>query len=156
MVDLNLETLEHFIVRAKQSAYVGSGPQLLPYRLGSKDFQFVEGDWAYHDSYIGESDFIGQEIVYYQQKSVWGMNYYGVILKPDTFTSAQAGEIIKQSLLQLYAQGRFLGSFENQVGPLTYFDENTGDVRSFQGKEYISDNDEVLYELLYHGGILRS
>jgi hypothetical protein len=51
MTDFNLETLEHFIVRAKQSAYVGSGQQLLPYRLGSKDFQFVDGDWAYHDSY---------------------------------------------------------------------------------------------------------
>ena len=57
------ETLEQLIVRAKQSTYVRGSRKLLPYRLGSKDLQWTEGDWAYHDSYLGESDFIGQEIV---------------------------------------------------------------------------------------------
>jgi hypothetical protein len=65
-----VETLEQFIIRAKQHTYAGGGKKLLPYRLGSKDLQFAEGDWAYHDSYLGESDFIGQEIVYYQMEPV--------------------------------------------------------------------------------------
>ncbi len=74
MESFTQETLEQFIVRAKQSTYVGGSSKLLPYRLGSKDLQFKEGIWAYHDSYFGEDDFIGREIVYYQMKSVWGMN----------------------------------------------------------------------------------
>ena len=83
-----VETLEQFIILAKRSTYAGGGKKLLPYRLGSHDLQFAEGDWAYHDSYFGESDFIGQEIVYYQMEPVWGMKYFGTILKPDKITSA--------------------------------------------------------------------
>jgi hypothetical protein len=71
MESFALEMLEQFIVQAKQNTYVGGSQKLLPYRLGSKDLQLMEGDWAYHDSYLGESDFIGQEIVYFQMKPVW-------------------------------------------------------------------------------------
>ncbi len=156
MSDLPLIALEAFIVRAKQHTYVGDGQKLLPYRLGSKDLQYAEGDWAYHDSYLGESDFIGQEIVYYQGKPVWGMNYFGMILRPDEITSAQAGEMIKRSLTRLYLEGRFLGAFAHQEGALRYVDQNEGDVRAFRGKEQISKDDEIVYELVYHGGLLRA
>src|SRR3972149_12065910 len=104
-----LNILHEFIVRAKQATYVGSGQKLLPYRLGSHDLQFFDGDWAYHDSYLGENDFIGEEAVYHQRKVVWAMNYFGRILKPDKITSAQAGAMIKSSLTKMYTEGRFLG-----------------------------------------------
>ena len=107
MTTFDLNTLHAFIIRAKAATYVGSGQKLLPYRLGSHDLQFVDGDWAYHDSYLGESDFIGEEIVYYQRQVVWGMNYFGVILQPDRISSAQAGHVIKVSLTRLYQEGRF-------------------------------------------------
>ncbi len=155
MESFTQQTLELFIVQAKQSTYVGGSRKLLPYRLGSKDLQFTESDWAYHDSYLGESDFIGQEIVYYQMKPVWGMNYFGVIIRPDKITSSQAGQMIMKSLSRMYTEGRFLGGFEHQEGSLRYVDQNTGDVRSFQGREYLSLADEVVYELLYHGGLLQ-
>jgi hypothetical protein len=155
MDDFAQATLEQFIVRAKRNTYDGSGRRLLPYRLGSKDLQFAEGDRAYHDSYLGESDFIGQEIVYYRMKPVWGMNYFGVILKPDKITSPQAGEMIKKSLSLMYIEGRFLGRFEHSDGPFTYIDENAGDVASFRGKEQIVRGREVVYELVYHGGLIR-
>lgn len=152
---LELEALERFIVRAKRSTYVGGGLKLLPYRLGSKDLQFAEGDWAYHDSYLGETDFIGQEIVYHQRKPAWGMNYFGTILKGDRITAAQAGEMIMKSLSRMYAEGRFLGGFEYREGELRYVDQNEGDVRSFRGREQISLGDEIVYEMVYHGGSLR-
>ncbi len=150
-----LEVLEQFIVRAKRATYVGGGKKLLPYRLGSKDLQFAEGDWVYHDSYLGESNFIGQEIVYYRLQPVWGMNYFGRILRPDRITSPQAGEMIMKSLSRMYAEDRFLGSFEHTEGDLKYVDNNDGDVRSFRGREWISRSDELVYELDYHGGLLR-
>src|SRR5512137_741816 len=98
MDDSLLDRLHTFIVRAKQTTYVGSGHKLLPYRLGSHDLQFIEGDWAYHDSYLGENDFIGEEAVYYKTKVAWAENYYGRILMPDKITSAEAGAMIKISL----------------------------------------------------------
>jgi hypothetical protein len=150
-----LDQLHTFIVRAKQATYVGSGQKLLPYRLGSHDLQFIDGDWAYHDSYLGENDFIGEEAVYYQHKVVWAMNYFGRILVPDKITSAQAGAMIKASLTRMYSEGRFLGGFEHTEGDLTYVDTNEGDIQYFTGREYILRIEELVYELVYHGGLVK-
>jgi hypothetical protein len=155
MADFTLEELNAFIVNAKRATYVGSGQKLLPYRLGSHDLQFFDGKWAYHDSYLGENDFIGEEAVYYQGQVVWAMNYFGRILNPSAITSAQAGQMIKVSLTQMYAEGRFLGGFRHSEGDLTYMDTSMGDMASFTGREWISRGDEVVYELVYHGGLVR-
>ncbi len=156
MEKLQFEALEQFIIHAKKTTYVGGGQKLLSYRLDSKDLQFFDGDWAYHDSYVGENDFMGEEVVYYQKTAVWGMNYFGYILKSENILSTQAGEVIMKSLSAMYSEGRFLGGFEYQVDPFTYVDTNTGNLCRFRGKEQISCNNEVVYELVYHGGLIRS
>jgi hypothetical protein len=150
-----LDQLHTFIIRAKQATYVGSGRKLLPYRLGSHDLQFIEGDWAYHDSYLGENDFIGEEAVYHKNKVVWAMNYFGRILNPGKITSAEAGAMIKISLSYMYGEGRFLGGFVHSEGELTYVDTSEGDITYFTGREYIRRGSEVVYELVYHGGLVR-
>lgn len=155
MITPALDELHAFIIHAKQATYVGSGQKLLPYRLGSHDLQFSEGDWAYHDSYLGESDFIGQEAIYYQKQIVWAMNYFGRILDAAQITSPQAGELIKTSLTKLYTEGRFLGGFEHTEGDLTYVDTNEGDVEFFTGREWIDRRGEKVYDLIYHGGLIK-
>ncbi|NLX11719.1 MAG: hypothetical protein GXY36_18900 [Chloroflexi bacterium] len=151
-----IDSLHAFILRAKTATYVGGGAKLLPYRLGSKDLQFRDGDWAYHDSYVGESDFMGEELVYYQDQVVWGMNYFGRILRPDLTTAAEMGQMIMQSLSRMYAEGRFLGAFEHSAGSLRYVDSNSGDVTFFTGLETIYRDDEPVYELVYHGGLIKN
>jgi hypothetical protein len=156
MIPFDLNALHAFIIRAKSASYVGSGQHLLPYRLGAQDLQFFDGDWAYHDSYVGNSDFMGEEIVYYQRQVVWGMNYFGYILQPDRITSAQAGHVIKASLTQMYQSGRFLGGFEQTVDEYRYVDTSAGDFQLFHGKEWIEREGQIVYELLYHGGVVKN
>ncbi|HSD85112.1 MAG TPA: DUF5680 domain-containing protein [Anaerolineae bacterium] len=156
MTTLDLAAVHDFIIRAKAATYVGNGQKLLPYRLGSHDLQFVDGDWAYHDSYVGESDFIGEEIVYFQRQVVWGMNYFGYLLQPDRISSAQAGHVIRVSLTRLYQEGRFLGGFAHIVDGLRYVDTNEGDVQLFHGKEWIEREGQIIYELRYHGGLIKN
>ncbi len=151
-----IQGLTDFILKAKQATYVGGGNKLLPYRLGSHDLQFQIGDWTYHDSYFGESDFIGEEIVYQRGKVVWGMNYFGRIILPDKISSAIAGEIIQQSLSELYRSGRFLGGYKHIVGEFTYTDTNTGDTLYFTGREWIERDGEIVYALDYHGGLVKN
>jgi hypothetical protein len=150
------QALHDFIVRAKQATYVGSGQKLLPYRLGSHDLQFTEGDWAYHDSYLGDRDFIGQEVVYYRSQVVWGMNYFGRILQPDRISAAEAGQVIKASLSRMYREGRFLGGFEYTLENFKYVDTSQGDVQFFQGQEWIERDGNKVYELIYHGGVIQA
>ncbi len=151
---MNLDLLSRFIVKAKAATYVGSGERSPSCRPGSHDLKFSEGAWSYLDSYFGGRDFIGEEVVYFEVKPAWAMNYYGRILQPELITPAQAGEVIKASLSELYQKDRFLGGWEYTHGPFTYVDKNEGDVSSFRGREYITFNGETTYELFYHGGMI--
>ncbi len=150
-----LKDLSEFIVRAKAATYVGGGTPATPCRLGSHDLQFKEDEWSYLDSYFGGRDFIGQEVVHLAGQPVWGMNYYGYIIREDLITPEQAGGVIKASLSQMYLEKRFLGGFSHTAGEFTYVDSSEGDVTRFRGREMILRGDIVTYELLYHGGLIK-
>ncbi|MGE5673828.1 MAG: DUF5680 domain-containing protein [Mycobacterium leprae] len=152
MEDFSPEDLHRFIIKAKAATYAGNGRKLLPYRLCSKDLQYAEEEFVYHDSYFGESDFFGQEVVYHAGQAVWGMNYFGRLLRPDLLTAAEAGRMIKESLSHLYREGRFLGSFEYIADDLRYTDTNEGTLDWFTGREQIDRRGLLAYELHYHGG----
>jgi Domain of unknown function (DUF5680) len=155
-MDFSIDQLIAFIVRAKAATYIGSGEHIASCRTGSHDLQFHKGDFAYLDSYFGGSDFIGEEVVYHADQPVWAMNYYGRILEPTRITAAETGQIIKAGLSTLYQQGRFLGGWEHTVGNDRYFDTNDGDVIAFTGKEWITRDNVKVYELVYHGGLIKN
>ena len=155
MTTLNLETLHDFIVRAKALSYVGDGQKVASSRPNSHDLHYEEGDWSYLDSYYGGWDFIGEEVVYYKGEAVWAMNYYGRVTQPDKISAAEAGQTIKASLSKMYAEGRFLGGFDYAHGKFHYTDTSEGNLESFTGKEWITIDGEVVYELVYHGGMIK-
>lgn len=151
-----LPQLEKFIVQAKAATYVGDGEKAESSRPGSSDLKFEAGPFSYLDSYFGVADFIGEEVVYFENEPVWAMNYYGKIVDPEKITAAEAGQMIKASLSKMYQEERFLGGFELARESFTYIDTNQGDVASFTGKEWITRDGETVYELVYHGGLIKS
>jgi hypothetical protein len=155
MDDKFKHSLHDFIVRAKAATYVGGGQHSPSCRPGSHDLQFNDGEWSYLDSYFGGTDFIGEEAVWHAGKTVWAMNYYGTILRPELITPAEAGGMIKTSLSRMYTEGRFLGGFRYSEGPFTYVDTSEGDLTHFIGKEWLERDGMVAYELVYHGGIIK-
>jgi nucleoside-diphosphate-sugar epimerase len=120
---MNMEELNAFIVRAKSATYVGDGEHVSSCRPGSHDLRFEEDKWAYHDSYFGGSDFICEEVVYFEGTPVWALNYYGRILHTDLISAAQAGQMIKASLSRMYQEDRFLGGYEYTERDFTYVDD---------------------------------
>ncbi len=156
MTTIPLDALQQFIVRAKAATYVGSGSQTRSCRPQSHDLEFREAGFAYLDSYFGGSDFIGEEVVYYGDQPVWAMNYYGRILDPAQITAEKAGKVIKESLSRMYQEGRFLGGFEHAAAYGVYHDSNKGDFTSFTGREWITQDGRTVYELCYHGGLVKA
>ncbi len=153
--EISNNRLHHFIVQAKAATYVGDGQTTNASRKGSHDLAFQDGEFSYLDSYFGGTDFIGQEVVYENDEPVWAMNYYGRIIEPEKITAAETGQIIKESLSKLYESGRFLGGFEYAVGDSVYTDTSQGDVTSFTGREWITRDSVLVYELVYHGGMIK-
>jgi hypothetical protein len=152
---LPLEEFEAFIVAAKRCTYVGDGTPASPLRPGSHDLERAQGEFAYHDCYFGGTDFVGEEVVYWRKRPVWAENYFGHVLEPDLISAERAGQVIKSSLTKMYAEGRFLGGFQATDGDCAYHDTSTGDTTWFQGREWIELAGRTVYELYYHGGLIR-
>lgn len=147
--------LHAFIIAAKAHTYIGSGAEAPPCRPGSHDLHFTRGEYHYIDSYFGGANFLGEEVVLYQGVPVWGMNYYGRLLRPERITAEQVGKVLKESLSLMYRQGRFLGGFTHQAELGEYHDSSQGAVEDFTGREWILVQGELAYELFYHGGLIR-
>ena len=98
---------------------------------------------------------LNEEVVYLQSRPIWGMNYYGKLLKPDLITPETIGKMIKASLSLMYQERRFLGGWLHTQGELTYTDTSKGDLTHFAGREWIEKDREVVYELVYHGGMIQ-
>jgi hypothetical protein len=56
----------------------------------------------------------------------------------------------------MYQEGRFLGDFEHTEEDLTYIDASEGNTECFHGREIIRRGQDLAYELLYHGGMIRA
>jgi len=153
---MSLDELSVFIVEAKSSTYVSGGEHNASSRLKSHDLKYERDDWSYMDSYFGGSDFLGQETVWFKGEPVWSMCYYGQILKPELIDAERAGETILAALSKMYVENRFLGGFEWSGPHGTYVDQSAGDVSSFEGKEAITTNGLVSYQLRYFGGLVKA
>src|SRR3989338_405506 len=123
--------LEQFIIKAKANGWVGAlkgGKKIAASRKGSYDIIYDESDFHYHDSFVGFSDFCGQEHVTHKNEPVWSMVYYGYLLEPKKFTGDEAVTVLVKALSKMYQdENRFLGSFYFSEGPYEYRDMNFGD-----------------------------
>jgi hypothetical protein len=151
--------LEQFIVKAKSNGWVGlqkSGRRIEATRKGSFDIIYDEGDFHYHDSFVGFSDFCGQEHVTCKGEPVWSMVYYGYLLKPEKFTGDETVAVLKKALSKMYQEThQFLGGFRYEEGVYEYRDMNFGDFKRFNGIEKVYKSGALVYELIYCGGIVK-
>ena len=93
---MDIAELNDVIVRAKAATYAGGGVASRPSRPGSRDLVWSEGDWRYHDSYFGGTDFLGQEMLWLRGEPVWAMNYYGYIERPDLIDAQRPARLSRR------------------------------------------------------------
>lgn len=143
-----------FLMKAKQNTYAGGGMLTQASRQASKDLAFREGDWSYLDSYLGDIHFIGEEVVWYDHKPLWGMNYYGRMLVdkiPQGF-----GEFLRSALLQVTSEMPYRGPEELIGDVFTYTSSVEGSLECFRGKEFVTMQGIRIYQLFFHGGEIMS
>lgn len=152
-----MDKLPEFLVRAKVSTYAANGEdgEILG-EGGSKIFGYSEGVWRYEDRYFGFDPFIGEEIVWQSGQPVWGMNYYGRIFSGSPIAAPEIYAFLKSALSQVKADLPFRGPEEFMSGIMRYVNEVQGTVETFSGVEAIYRGGIQVYELNYHGGIIKS
>ena len=150
-----MEDLYNFLIEAKKQTYANENIEKAKQsREGSNDYEYNNGKMIYHDTYFGGTNFMGEEVVYYNSNSpIWGMNYYGVTL--DTTLTEEAVDKALRPALMLVGQDDILpvrGPKEYINGEYRYTFEVEGNLEYFEGTETIYKNDKKVYILKCNGG----
>ena len=153
---MEIHILTKFLNEANKATYANQdAPKVASSRLKSEDYHFEKDGLIYHDTYFGARDFIGEEIVYENEKPMWGANYFGFVLD-ETVSEKDVYAFLRQALMQEYddvipVRGPVKFSLENKE----YRFIVDGDLTNFSGKEEIVFDGKVVYRCFLHGGMIR-
>ena len=150
----NKESLKKFLIKAKKNTYASSG-EGGEERLedGGKELVYKEGDYFYRDRYYGYNPFLGEEIIFYNKKVIWGMNYRGRVVS-DIIPSKEIYNFLKKALSLVNVNEPYRGPSNFSEGDFVYNNKVDGDVRYFRGEEKILYKGETVYNLNYLGGLI--
>lgn len=146
---MNKEIIE-FLIEAKRNTYAAKTNEVESSRDGSIDYEYISGDYKYRDSYVGSKYFSGQEIVWVKDKPCWSMNYIGRVTSDDF-----SGDFLKEALKNNTFDMPYRGPHKYQEDDYIYICNADGDFDFFEGRELIFYKDKQIYELKFHGGLLK-
>lgn len=150
--------IEDFLIEAKKQTYANENVEkVLSARKNSKDYEYKRDNMVYHDTYFGGTNFIGEEVVYVDDKTYWAMNYYGVTLD-ETLGEEAMDNALRPALMNVGVDKDVIpvrGPKEMINGEYKYSFEVVGDINYFSGVEIIYKNDKKIYELKCHGGLVK-
>jgi len=154
LAKINLKELSKFLVEAKRNTYAG-GRKAKRLADGSKELIFKKGNLKYKDRYFGSNPFIGEEIVWYNGKAIWGMNYYGKIIHTNTLPQKEIYNFLRKALRNVKESAPFRGPLLFKEGDLEYINKFEGTIIDFKGEEGIFRVPKSkIYTLQYEGGFI--
>lgn len=152
-----MKELEQFLIEAKKQTYANENIEKVnSSRLDSKDYEYKKDNMLYHDTYFGGTNFIGEEVVYVDNKIYWAMNYYGVTL--DSTLGEEAMDKVLRPALMMVGIDDIIpvrGPKEFNNGEYKYIFDIDGDLNYFNGTETIYKNNQRIYELKCSGGLIK-
>ena len=146
----DIDELIEFRLEANVNTYAAYMNEVEATRPASHDFRYESGDYMYHDTYVGGEEFAGEEAIWKNGITVYAMNYMGRVLK-DGFS----GNFLKEALRAADEKMPYRGPEIYQSGEYTYRCKVTDDFTWFQGCEEIYQDDQKVYECVFHGGLLK-
>lgn len=119
---------------------------LLPF---FKVIYYKKGKYRVIDRYSGDENFIGQTVYSLNQKPVYGLNYYGIVINK-RFKTGDIYAFLKRALVA--GSSRYRG-FDGYKEEKWLYKNKYSEKRGFvEGEEKIYFNRKVVYMLVYHGG----
>lgn len=150
------EQLSQFLVAAKRATYAAQGDDasVTPLLPASRQLEFRLGNVLYRDIYFGFAYFVGQETVYADDTPIWAMSYAGGMVDASSDANV-AYKFLQYALRQVDAASPYRGPGLIRGDDFQYTAQTTGSLQNFSGIERISKARAIVYELRYHGGMIR-
>lgn len=148
----DVETLRQFLVAAKRMTYASGKPGQVEQSPGLKLFHFEANGFRYQDAFYGSTSDIGQEIVWYDETPIWGMNYRGGLLPDHEAKREKTFAFLRLALSQVQLDAPLRGPPLLLDGDWLYQFKVEGDMHSFIGTEIIRCRGEIVFERIVTGG----
>ncbi|MDD3734962.1 MAG: DUF5680 domain-containing protein [Candidatus Pacebacteria bacterium] len=151
---LNKKKLLQFLLEARTKTYAGGGGKVKPVFKGSTQREYRKGSWFYRDVYYtGKNKFMGLEVVYYLNKPVWSMSYYGSFKR---LTEKGIDKILREALLKNWRTTRIWKKIKWQKADYQYIcqPDFEGSIDELAGTEKIFKQKKEIYTFFYAGGLL--
>lgn len=153
---MSMEALSAFLKKAKKATYASeTAKKAVPQRPGSKDYEFKDDEWLYHDTYFGGVHFIGEEIAYKDERPLWGMNYNGYVVD-DSVSEVEIDKSLRGALKQEYTDViPVRGPKSYKIENYEYKNTVDGGLDRFEGREEVFKDGKLIYYAVFHGGVIK-
>jgi len=150
---MKLDELKQFILEASHNTYA-SGDENIREKQEDKSttIKYSKGDWLFHDNYFGGEPYGGREVVFFRDKPVWMMIYYGWVV--EGVDTERVYPLLGKALSKSTVDKPYRGPEEYIEETSIYANDIEGDVENFRGEERIYDGEELLYIARYMGGLI--
>jgi Domain of unknown function (DUF5680) len=153
----DLPAFAEFLQAAKAATYAAQGDDasVAPALPDSKQFEFRDGALLYRDVYVGMFRFIGQEIVYSNDRALWSMSYAGGLMQGVAPSAGRSiYNFLRHALLAPSLELPVRGPAEFNSETMRYVCTWQGSLQWFHGSESILQDGHAVYELRFCGGML--
>ncbi len=148
-MDKNL--LRQFLIDSNNAGYAGGERKAwIKESDGSTTIPFEKGEWRSSDNFFGGEPYGGRTIVFYQNKPVWLMVYYGWV--EGGVEADPVYKVLRNALMRMPEDAPFRGPKEYEEGDFLYLNSWDGDVERFSGEEKITQDGKLVYKANYMGG----
>lgn len=150
---INKEKLKRFLLESNKSGYAsGNSSTWTKESDRSTTITYEKGNWKSHDNYFGGEPYGGRVIVFYKEKPVWIMVYYGWIEKG--FGNKPIYAVLQNALKRMPENMPLRGPKEYKEESYIYENQWEGNIGRYSGQEEILQEGKRVYEAIYLGGLI--
>lgn len=148
---MDINELKRFFCKAQKNGYPNEKVEVANEKNGSYTITYKEGPWFFHDNFFGGEPFAGKDVIFYNDKAVWIMLYYGWV--HDTqMTPDEVYRFLRKALAQFPKDYPYRGPNMFEADGLVYKNKHDGEMDNFFGEETIWQENEEIYMTRYFGG----
>ena len=151
---MNIAELKNFLMEANKAGYASGDEKMRVKEIdGSTTITYESGKWKMVDNYAGGEPYSGMSKIFYKNKIVFGMVYYGAVEK-EVEDFKQVYGFLSKSLLEMPADYPYRGPKELKEGDWHYINKWKGEVQKFEGEEQIFLEGKKVFWTKYIGGLV--
>lgn len=152
---MKITELTTFLYKASQLGYAtGRYKDWVKEKDGSTTINYKDSDWEMSDNFFGGEPFGGRLVVFYKNKPVWLMVYYGFIEKDVVLEVEKVYKFLQSCLAKASKEFPLRGPKKHTENDFMYQNTWNGKINQYFGKEKILFKNQLIYKAFYFGGLV--